>query len=160
MSSKLNQTNEPSIETAKQKQQPFSTSTYRKITLIGYAGLLLLMPLWLFCLSPSALSPALTFVLFIVPLLLPLKGIMTGNPYTHAWANFIVLIYFMHSLTSLWVSPNEIIYAGTEFIFASMMFYGATYYAKYRGQELGLGIKKLKVEMAEEKARMENQTHK
>lgn len=159
MSSNVNHTDEPSIDAAKQKQQPFPTSTYRKITLIGYVGLLLLMPLWLFLLSPSALSPALTFVLFILPLLLPLKGIIAGKPYTHAWANFVVLIYFMHSLTSLWVSPNEILFASAEFIFASMMFYGATYYAKYRGQELGLGIKKLKVEMAEEKARMENQSH-
>ncbi len=140
-----------------ENKQPFQTATYRKIALIGYIGLLILMPLWLFVINPGSLSASLTFCLFILPLLLPLKGMIQGKPYTYAWANFIVLIYFLHSLTTLWVDSADRYLAGLEFIFASCMFYGATYYAKFRGKELGLGIKKLKVEMAEEKARMEGE---
>lgn len=141
---------------AQDNKQTFQTSTYKAIAIVGYVGLLILMPLWLFVINPGSLSAPLTFLLFILPLLLPLKGIIQSKPYTYAWANFVVLIYFMHSLTTLWVDSADRYLAAMEFIFASFMFYGATYYAKYRGKELGLGIKKLKVEMAEEKARMED----
>lgn len=101
------------------------------------------MPLWLLVLAPSeSMSAGLSVALFTVPLLFPLKGILKANPYTFAWANFVVMWYFLHSLTSLWVLPEERLYAVVELIAASMMFYGGTYYAKYRGQELGLSIRK------------------
>lgn len=127
------------------KPQKFATKTYRKIALIGYFSLLFYMPLWLIVLAPSnALSPALSLFMFTLPLLFPLKGLIQGNPYTYAWSNFVVMIYFLHSLTALWVSVDERFYAGLELLFASMMFYGGTYYAKYRGQELGLSIREKK----------------
>lgn len=128
-------------------KQIFSTKTYQHIALVGYFSLLLLMPLWLFLLNPSdGLSPLLSAFMFIVPLLFPLKGIIKGNPYTYAWANFIIMLYFLHSLTTLWVSEDDVIWASLELIFASLFFYGGTYYAKFRGQELGLSLRKEKEE--------------
>ncbi len=56
------------------------------------------------------------------------------------------MLYFLHSLTTLWVSADDRIWAGLELLFACMMFYGGTFYAKYRGQELGLSIRKPKTE--------------
>lgn len=127
------------------KPQRFSTSTFKKITLIGYFSLLFFMPLWLIYLNPSqGLSPILSLCLFTVPLLFPLKGLLAGNPYTYAWSSFVVMIYFLHSLTTLWVSPADVVWASLELIFAIMMFIGGSYYAKYRGQELGLSIRKAK----------------
>lgn len=127
------------------KTQKLSTNNYKKMALVGYFSLLFFMPLWLLVLSPSeALSTSTTLLLFVLPLLFPLKGILQGNPYTFAWANFIVLIYFLHSLTTLWVLPSDRIWATLELIFASIMFFGCSYYAKYRGQELGLSIRKKK----------------
>lgn len=128
-----------------QKTQRFSTSTLKKITLTGYFSLLFFMPVWLLYLNPSqGLSPTLSLCLFTLPLLFPLKGLVEGNPYTYAWSNFIVIIYFMHSLTTLWVSPEDIVWASLELIFATMMFVAGSYYTKYRGQELGLSIRKAK----------------
>lgn len=125
----------------------FSTSTLKKITLTGYFSLLFYMSYWLiFASNDSALSAPLTFVMFILPLLFPLKGLVQGNPYTYAWSNFIVMIYFLHSLTTLWVSADEKLLALGEFILASIMFVAGSYYAKYRGQELGLSIRKKKPE--------------
>lgn len=129
------------------KTQRISTPNLRKIALFGYFSLLFFMPLWLLVLSPSAsLSTSTTLILFTLPLLFPLKGLLQGNPYTYAWANFIVLIYFLHSLTTLWVLPSDIIWATLELIFATAMFLGCSYYAKYKGQELGLSIRKPKNE--------------
>lgn len=127
------------------KKQKLSTNNYKKMALVGYFSLLFYMPLWLLVLSPSeGLSTITTLLLFVLPLLFPLKGMLQGNPYTFAWANFIVLIYFLHSLTTLWVLPSDRIWATLELIFASIMFFGCSYYAKYRGQELGLSIRKKK----------------
>ena len=102
------------------------------------------MLLWLIASSQSTMSPWLIFVMFVVPLLLPAKGILSGNPYTYAWANFILMIYFMHSLTTLWVVPEDRVWASIELVLTTVLFLSATYYAKYRGQELGLGIRKKK----------------
>jgi uncharacterized membrane protein len=126
-------------------KQKLSTDNYKKIALTGYFALLIYMPLWLLVLSPSeSLSTSTTLLMFTFPLLFPLKGMLQGNPFTYAWSNFIVLIYFLHSLTTLWVLPADRVWATLELIFASSMFFGATYYAKYRGQELGLSIRKKK----------------
>lgn len=125
--------------------QKISTPNLRKIALFGYFALLIFMPLWLLVLSPSeSLSTLTTLILFTLPLLFPLKGLLQGNPFTYAWSNFIVLIYFLHSLTTLWVLPSDRIWAILELIFASTMFLGCSYYAKYKGQELGLSIRKPK----------------
>jgi len=126
-------------------KQRISTNNLKKIALTGYFSLLFFMPLWLIVLSPSeSLSTGTSLLMFTLPLLFPLKGLLQGNPFTYAWSNFIVLIYFLHSLTTLWVLPEDRVWALLELIFASTMFYGATYYAKYRGQELGLSIRKKK----------------
>lgn len=126
-------------------KQRFSTTQLKQITLFGYFSLLIFMPVWLiFITEDRALSIPLTLVMFTLPLLFPLKGLVQGNPYTYAWSNFIVMIYFLHSLTTLWVSANEKHWALLEFIFAAIMFIAGSYYAKYRGQELGLSIRKKK----------------
>jgi len=128
-----------------QQKQLFQTTTLKKMTLTGYFSLLFFMPIWLIFLNPSqGLSPILSICFFTLPLLFPLKGLLAGNPYTYAWSSFIVMIYFLHSLTTLWVSPEDIIWASLELIFATLMFLSGTYYAKYRGQELGLSIRKPK----------------
>jgi len=126
-------------------KQRLATNTYKKIALIGYFSLLIFMPLWLIVLSPSeSLSASTSLLMFTLPLLFPMKGMLQGNPFTYAWSNFIVLIYLLHGLTTLWVLPADRIWAILELIFASAMFIGATYYAKFRGQELGLSNRKKK----------------
>lgn len=127
------------------KTQRISTKNLRKMALFGYFSLLIFMPLWLLVLSPSeSLGTSTTLILFTLPLIFPLKGLLQGNPYTYAWSNFIVLIYFLHGLTTLWVLPSDRLWAILELIFASTMFLGCSYYAKYKGQELGLSIRKTK----------------
>ena len=132
------------------------TQHYRWLALIGYIGLLIWMPLWYFVLSEQPrLSAPLIIGLWVVPLLLPMKGIIQGKPYTHAWANFIVMFYLLHGLTAIYTEEGERLYAVIELVFATVMFIGCAFYARLRGKELGLGIKKLKQEMAEEKQRFE-----
>lgn len=130
-----------------------STIKFQRLALFGYVGLLLLMPIWLFLIAPrEGHSDGFIFTVYILPLLFPMLGFIKDKPYTYAWANFIVLIYFMHGFTLIWVAPEQWLWIALELIFATSMFIGCTYYAKFRGQELGLGIRKLKEDLADEKA--------
>ncbi len=128
-----------------EKNKPvFNTTQLKLITLVAYFSLLIFMPLWLIVLNPSSMSPWLSLALFTLPLLLPMRGLLKGNPYTYAWSNFILMLYFLHSLTTLWVSKSDLIWALIELILTSIMFLSGSYYAKYKGQELGLSIRKKK----------------
>lgn len=133
-----------------------STTFYHRLALIGYFGLLIWVPVWHYVLTGGMeKSPLFVFIVWIIPLLLPLRGIIKNQPYTFAWANFVVMIYLMHSLTAMYVNENERLFALVELVFAIMMFIGGSVYARKRGKELGMGLKKLKEVMAEEKARFE-----
>jgi uncharacterized membrane protein len=131
-----------------EQEFPLAPRTRKLLRLgqLGYAILLILIPLWVLWLSPPQLgSPKILLLVWWSPLWLPLWGILRGKAYTFAWANFIVMWYFLHSLTTLWVGEGlNVVLAAVELAAASLMFYGCTYYAKYRGQELGLKIPKLK----------------
>lgn len=112
----------------------------------GYFGLLIFLPLWHLILVPSEMNKYVTFMLTVGPLLLPLKGILKRQPYTYAWSNFIVMFYLLHGLTLIWDRPDERLYVIVELVLALMMFIGCSYFAKFRGQELGLSIRKKKDE--------------
>ncbi|KHM49495.1 membrane protein [Pseudoalteromonas distincta] len=133
------------------------TVKFQRAALFGYVGLLVLIPLWMYFVPPLDGNTSWVSLFFpIIPLLLPLRGIIKDNTYTYAWANFIVMLYFIHGLTMLWAAPDELIWVLLELVFASSMFIGCTYYARHRGQEQGLKIRKLKEELAEEKAANEH----
>jgi uncharacterized membrane protein len=122
------------------------TARYLLLGRLGFFGLWLLQPLSVLWLAPPQMGNAYVLLALLwLPLWFPLYGIIKGYAYTFAWANFIVMIYFLHSLTNLWVSNGLPQYlALLELLLATMMFIGCTYYARYRGQELGLKIPKLK----------------
>ena len=121
---------------------------FQRIAQCGYFGLLLLVPIWHLYLSPPTLeiSPWLITSIWLIPLLFPLKGIIKGNPYTYAWSGFIALIYIMHSCVIIMSNEQERVLAVVELVFASLFLMGNIYFAKYKGQELGLSIRKKKTE--------------
>jgi len=126
--------------------------TLRYLALCSHVGLLGWMITWYFFLPMTAdYSVGFIVLIYIVPLLLPLPGIIQGLPYTHAWASFIVLLYFLHSITVIYAEPTQIIYASIELVLAIGMFAGCSSFARLRGQELGTGLPKLKRVMDDEK---------
>ena len=125
-----------------------STRFARLLTLVGFFGLLAWVILWHLWLSPHPdLNPWLLPVIWTVPLLFPLKGIVQGNPYTHAWGNFVLMPYFLHALTLITTAEGERWLAVVELVFTTLAFVGTIYYARQRGRELGLNIRKKKDEV-------------
>ena len=129
---------------------------YRYLALAGNIGLLGWVALWQIIISPHPHINSVTLALaWCVPLLLPLPGILAGKPYTHAWANFVLMLYFLHALTILYVNEGERWLAVVELLLTTIAFVGNTLYARQRGKELGLKLTKLSEVEKQEKARFE-----
>ncbi|MCG6507050.1 DUF2069 domain-containing protein, partial [Vibrio parahaemolyticus] len=63
------------------------TTRFRWLALGGNLSLLGWIVLWQLELSPHPhINPVTLTVAWLIPLLLPLPGILAGKPYTHAWA--------------------------------------------------------------------------
>jgi uncharacterized membrane protein len=136
----------------------FNTAFFRKLTLTSYVLLIVWLVVWHFFLTiDKNTSTTFTLLFWIVPILLPAKGLIEGKPYTHAWTNFIVMYYLLHGLTAVYAVHGERLYALVEIILCTGLFIGCSYYARMRGRELGLGIRKLKDELLEEKESFESQ---
>lgn len=128
----------------------------RWLTLVSHVLLIAWMVIWYFLLSNQhGYSTTFIILVYVMPLILPLWGIMAGKPYTHAWTSFIVLLYFLHAITVIYAEPSQIWYACVELFLAVCLFTGCAVFARLRGQELGIGLKKLKDVMAEERQRFE-----
>ena len=134
----------------------FNTKFFRILTLTSYLLLIVWLVVWHFILTiDKPTSTLFTLLFWIVPILLPIKGLIEGKPYTHAWTNFIVMYYLLHGLTAVYAVEGERLYAFVEIILCCALFTGCSFYARMRGRELGLGIRKLKEELLEEKQAFE-----
>ena len=83
------------------------------------------------------------------------QGILAGKPYTHAWANFILMFYFS-MLTILWIDDGERWLALVELALTTGAFIANILFARHAA-ELGLKLKKLSQVEKEERARHEGQ---
>jgi len=112
-----------------------------RITLMGYWGLVILIPCWNLWWFPSKLYSNQSITIFwLIPLIFPMFGLLKGRAYTHAWSGFIAVIYICHGLASLITSFNEIIPILFEIMLATMFLLGGMYFARWRGVQLGLQL--------------------
>ena len=79
------------------------------VLLLGsYLALLLLVTLWHgLLLPPQQRSTAWVLAIAVVPLALPLPGLLRGNPRSHLWASLLVLLYLLHGAGEVVANPAE-----------------------------------------------------
>ena len=121
-----------------------SSTTLFKLCRAGYVALVMMLGTWFIQQGLSGEYSMLFSLLWIVPLLLPLKGILIGKPYTYAWASFILCLYMLHALTLVYVTETDTLFAVAETLLIGALLIGFPFYARIRGRELGLGLKKKK----------------
>ncbi|AYV20771.1 MULTISPECIES: DUF2069 domain-containing protein [Vibrio] len=135
---------------------PFKTKTMRIFALAANLALLTWVTVWHGYLSPHPhISPTAITIAWMIPLLLPLPGIIAGKPYTHAWANFVLMLYFLHALTLLYADEGERWLALVELLLTCSAFAGNILYARLKGKELGLKLPRLSSVEKKEKQRFE-----
>lgn len=119
-----------------------TSNTLFILSRLGYFALVLLLGGWFVGQGISSEYTLLFSLLWIVPLLLPVKGVFQGNPYTYAWASFILCLYMLHGLTLLYVTNDAFAFALIEVLLIGVLLIAFPFYARIRGRELGLGLKK------------------
>lgn len=107
---------------------------FRWLTLSGYFGLMITIFSWHLWIDPlPAEFISITLLIQLGPLMFPLRGILNGKAYTHAWASYMALFYM---IVGVWYASAESTRAfGILISTFSMAFYtGAIFYARYQGQ--------------------------
>ncbi|WP_025673778.1 DUF2069 domain-containing protein [Salinivibrio socompensis] len=128
----------------------------RKLSLLSNLGLIAWVVAWHAYLSPHPhLNAWAVTIGWTIPLLLSLPGIIKGKAFTHAWANFILMFYFLHALTILYVDEGERWLAAAELIFVTAAFACNIVFARWMGQSQGLKLPRLSQVEKEERQRFE-----
>lgn len=79
----------------------------RRIAAVSLLLLIFLCLAWELRVAP--LRPGGSYlVLKVLPLLLPLRGVLKGSVYTMQWACMLILLYFMEGVVRAWSDPNPV----------------------------------------------------
>lgn len=110
---------------------------WRVLALAGHIALMVLLLVWEVWIDPNGKIPRSLVILFMVgPLLIPLRGLLYGRPYTHAWTSFLAMFYFLHGVGQAWAGAQYAYLGILEVVFSLMLFFGAIFYARFRSREL------------------------
>ncbi len=105
----------------------------RWLTLLSYAGLLVLFTLWHLVLHPIAGNPWVIWAWHSVPLLAFAPVMIKGTPRGHAWLCFLLLLYFVQAVLSA-TNPNTaqlgLIYA----LLVAVLFTSAMLYTRWQSR--------------------------
>jgi uncharacterized membrane protein len=79
-------------------------------------------------------APANYWILLLVlPLLIPLRGLLRDRRYTYKWIGFLTLLYFCIGISELVSNPQLRIYGTATTIASTLLFLASIYYARYLG---------------------------
>lgn len=111
----------------------------RTCALIGYFGLFVLLMVWIIWFRPidsPHLPASLSLLLQVGPLMFPLRGMLHGRAYTHAWVSFLALFYLFLGITEAWTGSNQPLLPALEIVFSTLLYLGGMFYARFRGKQL------------------------
>ena len=110
---------------------------FYSLALIGYIGLFGLLSVWTVYLAPPTIFPISIVLLFYVgPLLIPLRGLLHGKLYTHAWVHFMALFYFTVGVMVAAGNAEERNYALAQVVLSILMFIGSMMYVRVKAREV------------------------
>jgi uncharacterized membrane protein len=96
-------------------------------SLVSLIVLCLAWELWLAPLRPGGSLIALK----VLPLALPLKGVIQGNRYTYQWSGMLILAYFAEGATRAWAERGmSQALAAAEILLSLVFFASAVAYAR------------------------------
>jgi len=79
-----------------------------RLAIASYLGVLMLQPIWLVLLPAplGAANPALAAIA-VLPLLLPLRGVLRGSLRSLTWAGYLLMVYLVVGVTEAWSNPPQ-----------------------------------------------------
>jgi len=96
---------------------------YKQLALFSYFSLMISLICWITLGEHSENYPTSAWLIIaLIPLLFPLRGLLHGKPYTHAWTGFLMLLYFAHGVGEVYSAQGFDLYASLEVLFSSLVF--------------------------------------
>lgn len=94
----------------------------------------------LFAFQCSLIRPGLEIdyywvLLLSLPLLFPLKGLLSNRLYTYRWIGYMTLVYFCVGISVLASTPLLRVYGYSTTISSTLLFLASIYYARYLAQQ-------------------------
>jgi uncharacterized membrane protein len=87
--------------------------------------------IWQTVLFPSTRFPiALSLLLSVTPLLIPLRGFLNANKKSCSWMAYLSLFYFIHGSIECYANTDERLLAGSEVLLSLFLFFGAAFYVR------------------------------
>jgi len=109
---------------------------YYTLALLGYFGLLILLIVWnTFLVEPEIFPVSVVLLLYVGPLLIPLRGLLHGKLYTHAWVHFMALFYFSVGVMIAAGNVAERHYAIAQIVFSVILFVGSMMFVRKKARE-------------------------
>ncbi|MGE0081111.1 MAG: DUF2069 domain-containing protein [Thiohalomonadaceae bacterium] len=113
-----------------------TSARWHALTLAGYFGLFILLMAWIAWIAPPATVPRSIALLFAVgPLLFPLRGLLHGRPYTHAWSSFLALFYFAYGTAEAFSGSSVQLLAAAAGLLSLLWFISAILFVRTRRKE-------------------------
>ena len=113
------------------------TFFYRTFTLVGFFGLMLTLLFWIVLPERSYLFPTSTLLaIALIPLLLPLRGLLHGKPYTHAWNSFLMLFYFTFAVGELYSAGQFDFYPTLAVLFSTLCFTASILFIRFNAKTM------------------------
>ncbi len=105
----------------------------QRAAIISLVALIALCMLWETILAP--LRPGGSWLMLkVLPLLIPLFGVLRGKRYTFQWASMMILFYFTEGVVRAWSEkPPSSTLASIEIALSVVFYFAAVYYAKFTG---------------------------
>ena len=99
------------------------TLFFKRLALFSFFALMISLTCWILLAEHSSNYPTSAWLIIaLVPLLFPLRGLMYGKPYTHAWTGFLMLFYFSHGVGEVYSAQGFDLYASLEVLLSSTTF--------------------------------------
>lgn len=103
----------------------------RATALTGYFGTMAFLMAWIIWIAPPQLPKSIALTIALLPLLIPLRGMLHGRIYTHSWAGFLALPYFAFGIDAA-IHRTEKPWLGLILVATSTLwFFGCVYFAKH-----------------------------
>jgi uncharacterized membrane protein len=108
-------------------------SLARGLSLASYFGLIVFAMAWAISLSGTPENRiSILLLLFVTPLLIPLRGILYGREKTLVWGSLISLIYLVHGGTQWWGDGVLFSWGALELTLALLYILSSSYFIRWR----------------------------
>ncbi len=113
------------------------TQFYKQLSLASFFGLMITLICWITLAEHGENYPISAWLIIaLVPLLFPLRGLLHGKPYTHAWTGFLMLLYFSHGIGEVYSAQAFDLYASLEVLFSCVTFISSIIFIRLNANEL------------------------